>query len=128
MKKLMMLAIPALLLICTIVKIAYSWSAYAGAGYYRGGSTPHTYADAYASNYGLSDGQWWVTTKIGTRQKVDGGRFAGAGILTLHDREPNANVWAFASSSVDGWRTIVKPNGEEVEVFEWANDQDTHHP
>lgn len=128
MKKLMMFAIPALLLTFTIIKIAYSWSAYAGAGYTDSGNMPRTYADAYASNYGLRDGHWWANTKIGNNLVPLGGKYVGTGVLTNHQMKKNANVWAWASSSVDGVRTIVNSDGEEIEVDEEAGAQDTHHP
>ena len=47
-----------------MVKIAYSWSIYQGAGFTNSGSAPRTYADAYSSTYGLTDGEWEVYAKV----------------------------------------------------------------
>ena len=104
MKKFTLFAIPAILLTFTIVKIAYSWSIYQGAGFTNSGSAPRTYADAYSSTYGLTDGAWEVYAKVNHQGPKRSGSFAqGGAVFTAHKHVDNADLPAFAYSKVEGW-------------------------
>lgn len=124
MKKKVSFAIPALLLTLVltfaIVKSVYAWSASAAAGFIDSGSAPRTYADAYASNYGLSNGFWEVYVRVGSEKDKDGGwRFGnGGGVITAQAHLLNQNVSASAESIVNGHDA----NGE----FQEEEDGDTH--
>ena len=129
MKKLIMFAIPALFLAFTIVKMAYAWGAYAYAGYTNSGSASRTYADAYASNYGLNNGFWEVYARVGTDKDKEGWNYAnGGGTITAHKHKKHVNTDAHASSHVDGWRTIQHPDGTREEIEEEANACENHFP
>ena len=123
MKKIMVFAIPALLLTLVLtfvaIKSAYAWSAYAGAGFTDSGNNPRTYADAYASNYGLTNGTWEVYVRVLADHDKDGGwRFAvGNGTISAHRKLLGQNVSASAKSFVEGH----KPDGSFVRVPASAN-------
>ncbi len=122
MKKIMLLAIPALFLTFTVVKIAYSWSIYQGAGFTNSGSAPRTYADAYSSTYGLTDGAWEVYAKVNHQGPKRNGVFAqGGAVFTAHKHEDNADLHAYAYSQVEGWPTN---GGDYVDV----SDDEEHIP
>ena len=106
MKKILLFTIPAVLLTFTIVKIACAWSISQGAGFTNSGSAPRTYADAYSSTYGLTDGEWEVYAKVdGKADKRDGTFVQGGAVYTAHKHKDNANVHAYAYSRVEGWPT-----------------------
>ena len=110
MKKILLFTIPAVLLTFTIVKIAYSWSIYQGAGFTNSGGAPRTYADAYSSTYGLTDGAWEVYAKVNHQgPKFNGNFIQGGSVHTAHKHVDNADLHAYAYSKVEGWPTNGDP-------------------
>lgn len=106
MKKIVRFAIPAVVLTFAIVTSVYAWSVYPSTGYINSGSAPRTYADAYASNYGLRNGYISVYASAGgvtrSRQFAYGN---GGTSITAQASKPNENVWAYALATVSGFDT-----------------------
>lgn len=124
MKKVLVLAIAALLLTLTIAVTVHAWSAYASCGRRGNSDNGETYSDAYASSYGLEDGSVSATASVGNYRDAETVKFnANSVVVTAHE-SGSYNESGTASASTSGWYTTTDSNGNEIRVWERKGDRD----
>ena len=117
MKKVLILAIAALLLTLTIAVTVHAWSAYASCGRRGDADDGETYSDAYASSYGLEDGSVSATASVGNYRDIETVNFTTNSVVVTAHESGNYNESGTASASTSGWYNTTDSNGDEIRVW-----------